>query len=102
MSNLPRSEKKHFDSLEIRQALVHFLRRKRGVQVGVEDIGARSSVSSTGESMYVIITQKTGIEGVVAEAMSTVSKHARTATGVWVLSEPEVAQLLQNERDLTG
>ena len=52
--------------------------------------------------MYVIITQKSGVEGVVAEAVSTVSKHARTATGVWVLSEPEVAQLLQNERDLPG
>ena len=102
MSNLPRSEKKPFDSLEIRQALVRFIRRKRGVQVGVEDIGARPSVSSTGESMYVIITQKSGVEGVVAEAVSTVSKHARTATGVWVLSEPEVAQLLQNERDLAG
>jgi hypothetical protein len=52
--------------------------------------------------MYVIITHKSGVEGVVAEAVSTVSKHARTATGVWVLSEPEVAQLLQNEGDLAG
>jgi hypothetical protein len=102
MNNLTTSEKKPFDSLEIRQAIVRFIRRKRGVQVGVEDIGARPTVSSTAESMYVIITQKTGIEDVVAEAVSTVSKHARTATGVWVLSEREVAQLLQNERDLAG
>ena len=95
--NMPAESKKTpIDSLEISTALVRLIQQQQGLQLSIEDIGARPSLSTNGQFLYMIITLSNGIDDTVVKTLGTVSKHIRTAVGVWVLSEREVSRILRS------